>query len=132
MSCREQCVSCLWPIRDVLLPAVCQLFGLGVAAILGPRSEALSDHVLSMCDHKSVPLLETRGRSRPPRPPASLNLHPHPGTLGTVRQSTAGTQPSTIYIYAIIRCRSSLFSTVLIETNRFSPTILGHRFLAWN
>ncbi|XP_043188365.1 glutamate receptor ionotropic, kainate 2-like isoform X1 [Amphibalanus amphitrite] len=60
---------------------VCQLFEKGVVAILGPSSDLLSDHVRSMCDHKSVPLLETRWSPASRRPQASINLHPHTGTL---------------------------------------------------
>ncbi|XP_037081806.1 glutamate receptor ionotropic, kainate 2-like isoform X1 [Pollicipes pollicipes] len=60
---------------------VCRLFGLGVVAIFGPHSETMASHVLSMCDHKSVPVLETRWNYGARREPLSINLHPHPGTL---------------------------------------------------
>ncbi len=72
---------------------VCKALTSGVAALFGPRSSGTSSHVQSICDSLEVPHVETRwdykggpGASATPGPRTgvdySLNLHPHPATLG--------------------------------------------------
>ncbi|XP_068223506.1 glutamate receptor ionotropic, kainate 2-like [Palaemon carinicauda] len=61
---------------------VCTLLKTGVAAILGPQSGQTSAHVQSICDALEIPHIENRWDFRLTRDAYSVNLYPHPSTLG--------------------------------------------------
>ncbi|XP_064105620.1 LOW QUALITY PROTEIN: glutamate receptor ionotropic, kainate 2-like [Macrobrachium nipponense] len=61
---------------------VCSLLKTGVAAILGPQSGQTSAHVQSICDALEIPHIENRWDFRLTRDAYSVNLYPHPSTLG--------------------------------------------------
>lgn len=54
----------------------------GVAALFGPQSPATSSHIQSICDTFEIPHIETRWDYKLERDQYSLNLYPHPVTLG--------------------------------------------------
>ncbi len=67
--------------------AVCEMTKTGVAAIFGPRSRTTAAHVQSMCEALGVPHVETRWDHRETRRDhLSVNVHPHPESLGKVRR----------------------------------------------
>ena len=83
--------------------SVCQMIRFGVAAIIGPQSEASADHVQSMCQTMKIPHIQTHwdpkrltamdvtksgDRSysgRNGNSPLSVNLYPHPASVSRVR-----------------------------------------------
>ena len=58
----------------------------GVASIFGPKSEKSANHVQAICDALEVPHIETRWDFKNTRDAYSLNLYPHPRSLGQVRK----------------------------------------------
>jgi ionotropic glutamate receptor len=76
----------------------------GVAAIIGPQSEASADHVQSMCQTMKIPHIQTHwdpkrltamdvmksgnngyNNGRNSNSPLSVNLYPHPASVSRVR-----------------------------------------------
>ncbi|CAG0924413.1 unnamed protein product [Notodromas monacha] len=53
-----------------------------VAGIFGPRSGTSASHVQSMCDALGIPHVEIRWDHRETRDELSVNLYPHPESLG--------------------------------------------------
>ena len=82
---------------------VCQMIRYGVAAIIGPQSEASADHVQSMCQTMKIPHIQTHwdpkrltamdvmksgsgyNNGRNSNSPLSVNLYPHPASVSRVR-----------------------------------------------
>ena len=76
----------------------------GVAAIIGPQSEASVDHVQSMCQTMKIPHIQThwdpkrfamdviknggRYTGSNSNSPLSINLYPHPAAVSRVRITT--------------------------------------------
>lgn len=72
----------------------------GVAAIIGPQSEASADHVQSMCQNMRIPHIQTHWDpkhssaldimksgsrySEINNSPLSINLYPHPASISKV------------------------------------------------
>lgn len=61
--------------------SVCGLLKNGVAAIFGPISDVISDHVQSICDALEIPHVETRSDFQLSRDELSINLYPRPVIL---------------------------------------------------
>ena len=61
---------------------VCELVAPGVAAIFGPVSTVTANHIQSVSEALNVPHMETRWDYNFKRSDFSINLHPHPATLG--------------------------------------------------
>lgn len=68
------------------LISVCKALEIGVAGLFGPQSGVTASHVQSICDNMEIPHVETRYDYRMEREDYSLNLYPHPQTLGQVRR----------------------------------------------
>ena len=73
-------------MRIFLNIPVCKALDTGVAGLFGPQSSVTSSHIQSICDTLEVPHIETRWDYRLDREEYSLNLYPHPQTVGQVRQ----------------------------------------------
>ena len=56
----------------------------GVVAVLGPQSQANSDHIKSICDNTEVPFIETRPALTERHQLSSINLHPDPDKMGDI------------------------------------------------
>jgi hypothetical protein len=84
--------------------SVCQMIRFGVAAIIGPQSEASADHVQSMCQTMKIPHIQTHWdpkrltamdvmkngdrnnyAGRNSNSPLSVNLYPNPASVSRVR-----------------------------------------------
>lgn len=64
---------------------VCDLLPNGIAGVFGPRSESTANHIESICDAMEIPHIETRWDYKLNRDAFSINLYPHPFSLGQVR-----------------------------------------------
>ncbi|XP_021964384.2 glutamate receptor ionotropic, kainate 2 isoform X2 [Folsomia candida] len=60
---------------------LCRVLNDGVAAIIGPQSQASVSHVQSVCDVVGVPHAETVANYRSIRGNYGINLYPHPAVL---------------------------------------------------
>ena len=62
---------------------LCQMIQPGLAAVFGPReSAATANHIQSVAEVFHLPHIETRWDYNFERPEFSINLHPHPASLG--------------------------------------------------
>ena len=75
------------PVRLTLIVfSVCRLFGEGIVALFGPSlSQATLNHIRSTSTALSVPFMETGFEYLWERPAYSINVSPHPWSVGTVR-----------------------------------------------
>ncbi|XP_023230158.1 glutamate receptor ionotropic, kainate 2-like isoform X2 [Centruroides sculpturatus] len=61
---------------------VCELLSKGMAAIFGPQSSESSSAIQSTCSVLEVPHIQYRWDYRSPRNNQTVNLYPHPDTIG--------------------------------------------------
>lgn len=62
---------------------VCQMAALpGLTALLGPSSSSAGNHLQNMMAQMNFPLVETRPNYNEQASPFTLNIHPHPSTMG--------------------------------------------------
>ena len=74
----------------------------GVVAVLGPQSQANSDHIKSICDNTEVPYIETRPALTDRHQLSSINLHPDPDKMGDILGEIcwqSGTGEERVLIY---------------------------------
>ena len=80
-------IRCQYLFSFQLLCLVCELFGKGIVALFAPSlSPSTLNHIRSTSTALSVPLMETGFEYLWTRPEYSINVSPHPWSIGTVRK----------------------------------------------
>ena len=63
---------------------MCRALSNGIVGIFGPQTSTAAGHVQSICDSMEIPHVESRWDYKLEREGYSINLYPHPQSLGQV------------------------------------------------
>ncbi|XP_076058832.1 glutamate receptor ionotropic, kainate 2-like isoform X2 [Oratosquilla oratoria] len=81
---RLRAITINLPAEDSFMASrlVCGTLNASVAGIFGPQSANVANHVQSICDAYEIPHIEARWDYKRTRDAYSINLYPHPKSLG--------------------------------------------------
>ncbi|CAG0882870.1 unnamed protein product, partial [Cyprideis torosa] len=97
---------------------VCRLLKSGATVVFGPQSPNVAAHVQSICDAKEIPHIETRWDSHATDANTySLNLYPHPASLGEPPEGGKSPHMKAIHVY-----NETVLRTNHRQIHRFYPS----------